>query len=187
MSSSEELSSMEERVTHTLSIDIGTRHLGYSLLTKDGLSFDIFDIDETADKHPKLKRVNSAPVQRSFVLNEFLSDIIEKHGIEQIIVERQVPTNTKAMEIMYSIISLCITKIPLEKLIIYDPKKKFTDLKQKYETKGKAHKKLAIKLCRDELAKNYSHLLENFDRHPKKDDISDSVLMNLLTNGKMGK
>lgn len=187
MSSSEELSSMEEDVTHTLSIDIGTRHLGYSLLTKDGLSFDIFDIEETAKRHPGLKRVNSAPVQRSFVLNEFLNGIIEKHCIEQIIVERQVPNNTQAMELMYSIVSLCVTKIPLEKLIIYDPKKKFTDLKQKYETKGKAHKKLAIKLCREELAKNYSHLLEDFDRHPKKDDISDSVLMNLLVNRRMGK
>lgn len=170
----------------TLSIDIGIRHLGYSILTDEGLIFDIFDIEDTYNHDPKLKKLNSVPVQRAYVLNQFLTDIIEKYAIERIIVERQVQTNTVAMEIMYSIISLCITKIPLDALIIYDPKKKFTDLHLKYSTKNKEHKRLSINVCREKLAQLYPALLPSFEKHKKKDDIADSILMNLLTNRVIG-
>jgi hypothetical protein len=166
----------------TLSIDIGIRHLGYSILNGDGLIFDIFDIEGTIKKDPKLKKLNSVPVQRAYVLNQFLTEIVDKYSIERIIVERQVQTNTVAMELMYSIISLCITKIPLEALIIYDPKKKFTDLHLKYSTKNKAHKRLSISVCREKLSQLYPVLVNDFDSHSKKDDIADSILMNLLVN-----
>lgn len=169
-------------ITPTLSIDIGIRHLGYSILTNDGLMFDIFDMEATIKKDPKIKKLNSVPVQRAYVLNHFLTEIIEKHSIERIIVERQVQTNTVAMEVMYSIISLCITKIPLDALIIYDPKKKFTDLHLQYSTKNKAHKKLSINVCREKLERLYPSLVDSFDAHSKKDDIADSILMNLLVN-----
>ena len=175
-----------ESIVPTLSIDIGIRHLGYSILTNEGLMFDIFDIEDTYDKDPVLKKLNSIPVQRAYVLNRFLTDIIEKYSIERIIVERQVQTNTVAMEIMYSIISLCITKIPLDALIIYDPKKKFTDLHLKYSTKNKEHKKLSINVCREKLTQLYPALLPSFEKHKKKDDIADSILMNLLTNRIIG-
>ncbi len=175
-----------ESITPTLSIDIGIRHLGYSILTNEGLIFDIFDIEDTYNRDPKLKKLNSIPVQRAYVLDQFLTDIIEKYSIERIIVERQVQTNIVAMEIMYSIISLCITKIPLDALIIYDPKKKFTDLHLKYSTKNKEHKKLSINVCREKLAQLYPSLLPSFDKHKKKDDIADSILMNLLTNRIIG-
>ena len=175
-----------ETITPTMSIDIGIRHLGYSILTDEGLIFDIFDIEDTYNKDPKLKKLNSVPVQRAYVLNQFLTNIIEEYSIERIIIERQVQTNTVAMEIMYSIISLCITKIPLDALIIYDPKKKFTDLHLKYSTKNKEHKKLSINVCREKLAQLYPALLPSFEKHKKKDDIADSILMNLLTNHVIG-
>lgn len=175
-----------ETITPTMSIDIGIRHLGYSILTDEGLIFDIFDIEDTYNKDPKLKKLNSVPVQRAYVLNQFLTNIIEEYSIERIIIERQVQTNTVAMEIMYSIISLCITKIPLDALIIYDPKKKFTDLHLKYSTKNKEHKKLSINVCREKLAQLYPALLPSFEKHKKKDDIADSILMNLLTNHIIG-
>ena len=175
-----------ETIVPTLSIDIGIRHLGYSILTNEGLIFDIFNIEDTYNKDPKLKKLNSVPVQRAYVLNQFLTDIIEEYSIERIIVERQVQTNTVAMEIMYSIISLCITKIPLDALIIYDPKKKFTDLHLKYSIKNKEHKKLSINVCREKLAQLYPALLPSFEKHKKKDDIADSILMNLLTNRIIG-
>ena len=171
-----------ETITPTLSIDIGIRHLGYSILTTEGLIFDIFDIEDTYKKDARLKKINSVPVQRAYVLNEFLTKIINDYSIERIIVERQVQTNTMAMEIMYCIISLCITKIPLENLIIYDPKKKFTDLHLKYTTKNKAHKKLSIAVCSGTLERLYPALVDSFNKHKKKDDIADSVLMNLLVN-----
>ena len=171
-----------EAITPTLSIDIGIRHLGYSILTSEGLIFNIFDIEDTYRKDSRLKKINSVPVQRAYVLNEFLTKIINEYSIERIIVERQVQTNTMAMEIMYCIISLCITKIPLDNLIIYDPKKKFTDLHLKYTTKNKAHKKLSIAVCSETLERLYPTLVDSFNKHKKKDDIADSVLMNLLVN-----
>ena len=93
-----------ESIVPTLSIDIGIRHLGYSILTNEGLIFDIFDIEDAYNHDPKLKKLNSVPVQRAYVLNQFLTEIIEKYTIERIVVERQVQTNTVAMELMYSII-----------------------------------------------------------------------------------
>lgn len=166
----------------TLSIDIGLKHLGYSILTDKGLIFDIFNIEDTYSKDKRLKKINSVPVQRSYVLNTFLTDIIKEYSIERIVVERQYQENVAAMEIMYSIISLCITKIPLDALIVYDPKKKFTDLHLKYSTKKKEHKKLSICVCREKLNTLYPHLLDEFEAHRKKDDIADSIIMNLLVN-----
>lgn len=177
----------EQRIiTPTLSIDIGLRHLGYSILTDKGLIFDIFDIENAYTKDKRLKKINSVPVQRSYVLNIFLTDIIKEYSIERIIVERQFQENVAAMELMYSIIALCITKIPLDALIVYDPKKKFTDLHLKYSTKNKEHKKLSIKVCREKLSILYPHLLDPFEAHRKKDDIADSILMNLLVNKIIG-
>ena len=43
-----------ETITSTLSIDIGIRHLGYSILTTEGLIFDIFDIEDTYKKNRNL-------------------------------------------------------------------------------------------------------------------------------------
>ena len=180
------VSDKQRTITPTLSIDIGLKHLGYSILTDKGLIFDIFDIENAYTKDKRLKKINSVPVQRSYVLNVFLTDIINEYSIERIIVERQFQENVAAMELMYSIIALCITKIPLDALIVYDPKKKFTDLHLKYSTKNKEHKKLSINVCREKLSALYPHLLDAFEAHRKKDDIADSILMNLLVNKIIG-
>lgn len=185
-------------IDNTLSIDIGVKNLGFSLLLKPNLdlsdfqiipgkiniSFGIFDIEKTISL--TAKKVSSTVVQRCFVLQQFLIEIIDKFSVEKVIVERQVPTNTPAMELMYSIISICLTKIPLEKLIIYAPDKKFKDLGLEYNTKNKAHKKLSVEQCKQFLGILCNESLSLFDTYVKQDDISDSILMNLLVNEIIG-
>ena len=171
-------------ITPTLSIDIGIRHLGYSILTEDGLTFGLFDIVDAYKSDPELKAVKHVAVQRAWVLNRFLSRLIKEHKIKQVIVERQVQTNTVAMELVHTIVGICVAWIP--KIIIFDPKKKFTMMHVKYSTKNKAHKKLAVSMCREALEKLYPDLVTDFDQHDKQDDIADSILMNLLVNRVIG-
>ena len=57
----------------------------------------------------------------------------------------------------------------------------------KYSTKNKEHKKLSVTLCREELYKSYPALVPMFEEYKKKDDIADSILMNLLVNGRIAR
>lgn len=177
---------------NTLSIDIGLKNLGYSVFTtgtsesvEDGSStgtlfFGIFSIEEAIANEKSLKKTNSVVVQRSYVLAKFLRELIEKYSIERVIVERQVQTNVAAMELMYSIISISLTMVDLKNLVIYDPKKKFSEMSLRYDTKNKKHKKLSVQTARVILNKYFQELVPSFEEHPKKDDLADSILMNLL-------
>ena len=158
-----------------LSIDIGLRNLGYALFDKeqDKLSFGVYDVD--SHLHNKKDLV----VSRTLILKEFIKDLFDKHDIDSVIIERQVSTNTQAMELMYlltGIISNYTTQIK-----IFDPKLKFTRLSLKYSTKNKAHKKLSISIVKKYIEANYNDLLEEFTSHEKQDDIADAILMILVT------
>lgn len=184
----------------SLSIDIGKKNLGYSILlnkkseenedidnqiniAENNLIFGIFNIED--EIHNKFKNSNGIVIKRIAVLNNFLTRLIEENHVEKVIIERQVQTNTIAMELMYAIVSLCITKVDMENIIIYDPKKKFTDLNLSYSTKNKEHKKLSVNVCEKYINELYPDKINEFNEYSKKDDISDSILMNLLVNKKI--
>ena len=160
----------------TLSIDIGLRNLGYALFDKkqDKLSFGVYDVDD----HLRNKKKNLV-VSRSLILRDFIKDLFEKYDIDSVIIERQVSSNTQAMELMYlltGIITNYTTKIK-----IFDPKLKFMRLNLKYSTKNKAHKKLSVSIVKNYLEANHNDLLEEFTIHKKQDDIADAILMILVT------
>ena len=93
---------------HILSIDIGIKNLGYSIISFDKLGkkqltdlaveFDIFDIS----KHlPKKTDIVSS---RCEALIQFFRPLFQAYGhFRTIIIERQVNRNTMAMELMYAI------------------------------------------------------------------------------------
>ena len=178
---------------HILSIDIGIKNLGYSIISFDKLGkkeltdlcveFDIFDIS----KHlPKKTDIVSS---RCEALIQFFKPLFDTYGhFKTIIIERQVNRNTMAMELMYAItmaLKLLNTKEDYE-LVIFDPKDKFLKLGLTYSTASKSHKKQSARYARNLMSKVWQSNLDRFDKFDKKDDISDAVnqaLVWMLTNG----
>lgn len=154
---------------NTISIDIGIKNLGYAILYENILSFGILDLSQHIPEH-------SIVIQRISILYDFIEDLIKKYDLQKAVVEKQVHTNTVAMELMYSIISI-LYSLNIREIIIFDPKLKFTKLKQSYNTKNKNHKKLAIRMTELLLQYNNTELLDMFSTYSKKDDISDAILM----------
>lgn len=174
-----------------LSIDIGIKNLGYSIIsyTKLGkkelndlnIEFDIFDISQ------HLKKKDNIVCSRCDVLINFLQEQIEIHGqFEKVIIERQVNTNTMAMELMYAITMGIKALIPEADIIIFDPKDKFLKLGLEYSTKSKAHKKQSIQYARKIISSYYPQMMVHFEQFDKKDDVSDAInqcLVWMLSNG----
>ena len=152
-----------------LSIDIGRRNLGYVIGNKQSLTMGLYDIDEG-------KR-GKGVLYRTVRIHEFLKEKFDKYPIEVVIIEKQVPQNKVAMEIMYLFVSAVY--FYCKKVILYQPKRKFTSLSVNYTTKHKAHKKLAIDLVKNYLEKYKPEDYCIFESFTKQDDISDALLMML--------
>ena len=178
-----------------LSIDIGYKNLGYCIvdfnttfdkvddededyeaLLQLPMLFDLFTID---DKRSSLDIVS----YRNSKIIEFFKNIPK---CDEIIIERQVPHNTIAMELMYSIDNCAIMnyinwhnvseKEAVKHIHIFDPKIKFTFYHEPYETKFKAHKKKSIKFATNYLNQHEnSELIKKFKTFQKKDDVSDAI------------
>jgi hypothetical protein len=147
-----------------LSIDIGITNLAITIVINDNIvDFDLYDISKS-----------SKPVTRCIELSRILDNIIEDKDVELIIIERQVPQNIVAMEIMYALIGLSLKYT--KNIVIYDPKLKFSTLNLPYNTKNKAHKTLSIKTALEYLLSINHPKLTHFQSFIKQDDISDSIL-----------
>lgn len=152
-----------------LSIDLGLKHLGYAIIRydKEGikrfedltLSFGLLDIS-------RCKTVES----RCCVINQFISS----ERWDCVIVERQVHSNIRMMELMYSCVMCCVClHINVQ---LFDPKMKFTHKNVEYTTRNKQHKKLSINMFSEILNLYYSsELLQRFNSETKKDDIADAA------------
>jgi hypothetical protein len=179
----------------TLSIDVGTRNLGYAVVSVESdadkyvVDFDLFDIETTINsKYKKMPIVNA----RVKVIIEFLDLICNKFNVRRIVVEKQNINNPTAMIIQ----SIIMTYGELKNLetISFDPKTKFNinnllklntglDLEtlQKfttYNSSKKEHKKNIVTICRKILENN--GLVDKFDKFAKKDDISDAIIQGML-------
>ena len=170
----------EARKFHMLSIDIGIKNLGFSVLNYDKLGkktfsdfdilFDIFDISKHLKKRGDI--VNS----RCEALSEWMKCLLSSFGtFERVIIERQVNRNTMAMELMYAIVMMCQIMIPEAEIIIFDPKDKFLKLGLTYETKNKAHKKQSVRYAKRLIDTFYVDLSQTFGEFDKKDDVSDAI------------
>lgn len=169
----------------TLSIDIGVKNLGWTLFassnsfieTEDkainiqdiGVTFGIYNITESVD------RKDNVVVERSKAVMSFFKKIAKSFIIDYVIIERQVPTNEVAMELMYCITTAAQFYVTSsDNIIIFDPKLKFTMLGLAYDTKNKAHKRLSIEICRSIIINIVHDKLHEYDHYDKRDDIADS-------------
>ena len=137
--------------------------------------FDIFNITEHTAKL-KLNVVES----RCIAINTFFEDIAKQYSIVRIIIEKQVPNNTIAMELMYSIYTKALQYCEHKDVIIFDPKLKFSSINEPYDTKNKKHKKQSIMYAGNLIKNSYPSMLEQFNSHPKKDDIADAFNMLII-------
>jgi Holliday junction resolvasome RuvABC endonuclease subunit len=168
----------------SLSIDIGIKNLGWSIIdAENNIDFGIYNVDE--EIVPKNIKKIGVVHSRIWILKEFINGICDKNNINTIIIEKQVNRNTIAMELMYLLVTLCSEKVGIENVIIYDPKKKFTTLKMEYDTRNKAHKKKSIEIISRWLQENDKNNYVKLQNYDKKDDISDSIWMNLLSHSKL--
>jgi len=167
-----------------LSIDIGVKNLGWTIFSSNepltnglqrshnsiGIAFGIYNITDNTSN------LDSVVADRCVAVAKFFKRIVDNFILDLCVVERQVPSNTKAMELMYAITSaaLCYLSEP-SNLIIFDPKLKFQWLGLSYNTTNKAHKYQSIEMCKSLLIEltNEKQVIE-FDKHPKRDDIADS-------------
>jgi Holliday junction resolvasome RuvABC endonuclease subunit len=149
-----------------LSVDIGIKNLGYTVLqyetTVDDASLSFGLIDISGKKDVVESRCKS------------LFDFIGRIEPKVLIVERQVHENTQAMCLMYSIVTAGVA-VGAD-IVIFDPKMKFTVLKIPFSVKNKMHKKLSIEMAESLLSHIAPDLLPEFLKFRKKDDIADSLI-----------
>lgn len=164
-----------------LSIDIGTKNLGYSIISWNAdidnptidqikVDFDILTIDDNKKTDIVVKRTN--------VLLNFFQQISDEYIIEHVVVERQVTTNVVAMCLMYAITS--IATMYDAQVIIFDPKRKFSILNVPYTSAKKDHKKQSTQYANNLLSNAFNDKLAKFSRYPKRDDISDAINQGIL-------
>lgn len=183
-----------------LSIDIGKNNLGFTIAEfiphkdfqpKEGKKksvnpYSISDFKFKAD----LYDIEGSKIKADVVSKRVggLYNFASENGLldgslEMVIIERQVPTNLIAMELMYSVVAMFW---PFTKnVIIFDPKLKFEAIGQAYNTKNKAHKKQSILNMRTlmDLFENdsFPELMKSLDDKKKQDDVADSFNQLMIT------
>lgn len=161
-----------------LSIDIGEKNLGWTIAyTKNEITtLDIKDLEfDSGVFDYKMKRGLEVVKSRVSSLTEFFRRF-DLRNLKLAIIERQVPGNHVACELMYAVTAILYQYT--ENIIIFDPKLKFSHIGQIYDTKNKKHKKQSIlnmnRMLATSLSSSFSKLKSILDAAEKKDDIADS-------------
>ena len=144
-----------------LSIDIGLTYL--AIASKDNDNIDLF--------------IQPIIVKNNLLMNypKKLCLVLDRLMPNEIWIEKQYNTNTRAMMIMSMIIMYCVSRNI--KYTIIDPKEKFKVWGIPIDKKNKEHKKESINraMISDE------HIKSILSLYQKKDDLADAVNM-LMTH-----
>jgi len=161
----------------TLAIDVGKKNLGYALYNGNVFKFDLFNIQEQIENNFK-RNEGDMPSKRVKVLLKWFKNLINKYNIVELVVEKQVKLNGIAMQIENVLLTLaCENNIHFK---IYDPKNKFQYIPIEFRSEKKEHKKISIHYAWNILY-NYGLNMNHFMNFKKKDDISDSICMALMS------
>lgn len=177
-----------------LSMDLGKENLGFAIITietmpedthtddpRDTMKFgakrlfyDLFSIDSTMKTKEFKAKYKNYPMSlsRPRVLCDFLTNLNEIYKFNKIIVEKQVVNNVVAMMLESMIVMFAMDhQIEIE---VFDPKRKFENVT--YNSKAKEHKKIVVTMARN-IMNEYTCDSDKFETFPKKDDISDAIVM----------
>jgi hypothetical protein len=161
-----------------LSIDVGCRNLGYSIISSNfDITFGIYDLSKREYVEPKQKQTKNKKCINYIIvsINNFLNDLFNKYHINTLIIEKQVKRNIRALNVMWIIIEYCL--INNCRIILFNAGDKFKyEPGLKYDSKHKEHKKICVRYAKNIF--NYFGIdIKLIDEYRKKDDISDSICM----------
>jgi hypothetical protein len=143
----------------TLSIDIGFTYVAFAYVREFTVVYGLHNIC----------------VSNVLLTSQSINEFLNQFEINQVLVEKQVPQNTKCMKIMYLIVGVCTGRgLSVE---VLDARDKFAALQVPYTTVNKAHKQLSVNLAQAWLAgAGVEDLSERkLQDYPKQDDISDAI------------
>lgn len=155
-----------------LSIDIGLTYL--AIASKDNDNIDLF-IQPIIVKNNLLMNY---PKKLCLVLNRLIQSLDQREMPNEIWIEKQYNTNTRAMMIMSMIIMYCVSRNI--KYTIIDPKEKFKVWGIPIDKKNKEHKKESI----NRAMSSDEHIKSILSLYQKKDDLADAVNM-LITHSQL--
>jgi hypothetical protein len=143
----------------TLSIDIGWTYVAFAYVRDFTVVYGIHNFS----------------VSDVVLTTQSINGLLNQFEINQVLVEKQVPQNTKCMKIMYLIVGLYGGRgVPVE---VVDARQKFEALGVEWTRVNKAHKQLSVDLAKAWLEESG---VEDFSsrklhEYAKQDDISDAI------------
>ena len=150
-------------------------------VTKDVTKDVVKDVAKDVAKDVVKKGAKSKDVvtYRCTRIKEFFDKILSEYKVlKYVVIERQVPRNTVAMNLMYGINAYA--QIYTDNIFIFDPKMKFTKLGVSYNTQNKAHKILSIDMAKKIMNSIFPNYSKEIDTYEKQDDIADSFNQGMI-------
>jgi hypothetical protein len=146
----------------TLSVDVGHQYVAYAHFFDNQIRYGIFHLSEFTDCWSRCDGVVN-------FLNSF--------HFNHLIVEKQVGQNTKAMQVQYALVAAGLTSDTRRTVEIQQAREKFHVLGLPLDTRGKAHKKLSVRVALEWLETVDDRSDAALRYFEKKDDVADAINM----------
>ena len=159
-----------------LSIDIGKKNLGYCLYGHDVFEFGILNITAYLKQHKLKENLHN----RNLIIVKYIDELRKAFNIKTVVVEQQIMHNVVAMCLQSCLSCYCVCN-KLE-YVQFHAASKFTFTGDKYNSKTKEHKQLAINYAKRIISKLNPKKLETFAQYRKQDDIGDAICMALISS-----
>ena len=159
-----------------LAIDVGKINLGYAIYNGENIGFNVLNVEKQIIE--KTKNEFGEKTSKIEVLNKWVNHLCKQYNFSKVYIEQQVINNVSAMVIQSILETLFYIKgIPCRE---FPAANKFKYLNPQYDTKKKEHKKISIEYAKN-ILKHHGIELDDFEKFPKKDDISDAICMAFMT------
>lgn len=172
----EEFVNKEIPSTYYLAIDVGRINLGYAIYDGENIGFNVLNVEKQINEKTKMEF--GEKTSKIEVLNKWVNHLCKQYNFTKVYIEQQVINNVGAMVIQSILETLFYIKgIPCHEFAATN---KFKYLNPQYDTKKKEHKKISIEYAKN-ILKHHNIDLVDFNKFPKKDDISDAICMTFMT------
>lgn len=159
-----------------LAIDVGKVNLGYAIYDGENIGFNVLNVEKQINE--STRNEFGEKTSKIEVLNKWVNHLCNQYNFAKVYIEQQVINNVGAMVIQSILETLFYTKgIPCHEFAAAN---KFKYLNPQYDTKKKEHKKISIEYAKN-ILKHHNIELDEFEKFPKKDDISDAICMSFMT------
>lgn len=159
-----------------LAIDVGKINLGYAIYDGENIGFNILNVEKQINDN--IKNEFGEKTSKIEVLNKWVNHLCAQYNFAKVYIEQQIINNVGAMVIQTILETLFYMKgIPCHE---FPAANKFKYLNPQYDTKKKEHKKISVVYARCILIHHGIELID-FEKFPKKDDISDAICMAFMT------